>query len=214
MHVKCAHSKQHHKHKETECCVRNSLKERRQTSFENTSTEIRKQTQTHFPHTFPTHTTQGLMRKTLGRPAEVTSLLCSIINSVGTCIAYVIIISNNLTPVIASLLFPSFIGDEAFVTSLRVYVVVGVVLLFILPLCCLRKVSQLRFSSFLMLLCTIYLVTVVTLSCLFGAVDYSERPIPGLLEGGRDAMLKAVVPMRWDAGFLQAVPIFVFSFNV
>ena len=102
------------------------------------------------------------------------------------------------------------------VPRLRVCVVVCVAVAFILPLCSLRKVSQLRFSSFIMLICIIYLVMVVTSSCLFGAVDHTEKPIPGLLmdEGRSPVRLKDVNVLRWDATFLKAVPIFVFSFHV
>ena len=148
------------------------------------------------------------MRKGVGKYGEYLGLFSCILNSFGGCVAYLIIIGENFSPI-----FDRFVGEHfSNAQHTRAYVILLFSIL-ILPLCCMPKVSQLSYSSFFSVCSMLYIVLIVCLFGLLGTVDVMGKKTPSILFSSSDAFQRISL-YHEPAGLFSVLPLICFSFQV
>jgi amino acid permease len=150
------------------------------------------------------------MKRALGRVGEWLAISACVLNSFGACVAYLMIIGENFSPIFERVFYgPVGAGGKE---HTRTHVILLFSLL-ILPLCCMPKVSQLSYSSFFSICSIIFIVSLVCLFGLLGTVDVTGRHTPSLLFSYDDVTSRSS-SFRDVHGLLTALPLICFSFQV
>ena len=131
---------------------------------------------------------EALARASLGRHGALAYNVASLINCYGACVSYIIVTGDILPPLLHEL------GHDVS----RSAVLVGVTVIIIFPLSCLRDITALQYSSALAIF--IYLAFVCTMAYLGATAD-------------RDAAPREWPLLRPDpAGWIRAIPLCAFAF--
>ena len=174
------------------------------------------------------------MKKCLGQEAEYAALGCSILFCFGTCLAYLIFIGNNLSPVLHYFLYgipptPSSLLNTTSTAGVIVphphsffnkhVTLVIYSLFFIFPLCHLRRLKELSYTCFLSIGCIVYLTLGISYLAFTGSTDFLGHPThPLFVEDGNDSFVLSEVDdvhrFRGGLGLLHAIPLMIFSFQV
>lgn len=132
----------------------------------------------------------------MGRFGEMLALCCVVVQQLGACIAYVDVIGDVLDPIVANIDHPIFDG--------RVFWQIATVVIVIFPLCMLKKMDSLKFSSLVAVFLIFIFAVVVT--------------IDGVASANKDDLFtefstKAIRMFPDDAlGALRVVPVVCFAF--
>ncbi|EIE22920.1 hypothetical protein COCSUDRAFT_47742 [Coccomyxa subellipsoidea C-169] len=146
-----------------------------------------------FAERYQSHTYSGLVRKALGRKLSASLSAILILYLWGSCIAYLVIIGDSFSPLIAL-----GVGDGSFLADRR-FVITTIGLLLILPMCFPRDLGALAWVSMAAVIGFMYTAIVIVIR---GTEIVMER------EDLSDVKL-----FRWTFDALFAVPIVVFGFN-
>lgn len=104
---------------------------------------------------------------------------------------YIVAVKDIFENIVSFNILPEWLANKYLLT-----VIFWVFL--VLPLCLLKKIDNLRFSSFLGLVCVLYtVVTIVILAC----TDFTQSE------------WTAIVPFKFDIGLIKAVPLMLFAFS-
>ncbi|BDA50337.1 Putative sodium-coupled neutral amino acid transporter 7 [Coccomyxa sp. Obi] len=146
-----------------------------------------------FAERYQAHTYSGLVRKALGRKLSASLSAILILYLWGSCIAYLVIIGDSFSPLIAL-----GVGDESFLADRR-FVITTIGMLLILPMCFPRELGALAWVSMAAVIGFMYTAIVIVI-----------RGTEMVMERGD---LHDVKLFRWSFDALFAVPIVVFGFN-
>eukprot|EP00940_MAST-03C_sp_MAST-3C-sp2_P002169 g2169.t1 len=136
--------------------------------------------------------------KLYGRAAQVIVEAIVMLLNIGACAAYMLVVKELMPPSLAYLL-PSVFGgaSDELLTAILVF---GIVL----PLCCLRDISSLRFTSMLAFGFAIFLVVAVSVR--------SVQHMSSLYGDGEDPVCSVAYKPHGLVGIFRALPLFSFSY--
>ncbi|XP_053575483.1 sodium-coupled neutral amino acid transporter 7 [Bombina bombina] len=143
-------------------------------------------------------TYQEVVRGVCGRTAGVICELLIAVYTFGTCIAFFIIIGDQLEKLLSAIMHISeassipWYADRKFTISLTGF-------LFVLPLSLPREISVQKYASFLSVLGTCYVTIIVLVRCIWRSSDNPSNDMPPS-------------PSSWLAVF-NAVPTICFGFQ-
>ncbi|CAH2323830.1 sodium-coupled neutral amino acid transporter 7 [Pelobates cultripes] len=143
-------------------------------------------------------TYQEVVRGVCGRHAGVLCEILIAVYTFGTCIAFFIIIGDQLDKLLSAMMHNAVGGSIPWYAD-RKFTITVTGLLFILPLSLPREISVQKYASFLSVLGTCYVTVIVIVRCIWPSSVIPTRDIPSS-------------PSTWLAVF-NAVPTICFGFQ-
>ncbi|XP_063294698.1 sodium-coupled neutral amino acid transporter 7 [Pelobates fuscus] len=143
-------------------------------------------------------TYQEVVRGVCGRHAGVLCEILIAVYTFGTCIAFFIIIGDQLDKLLSAMMHNPVGGSIPWYAD-RKFTITVTGLLFILPLSLPREISVQKYASFLSVLGTCYVTVIVIVRCIWPSSVIPTRDIPSS-------------PSTWLAVF-NAVPTICFGFQ-
>lgn len=148
---------------------------------------------------------QSVVKVLYGRNAEMVVIISIAIYGFGSCIAYLVIISDQFVAVVTA-----FVSDDGWYNS-RFFILPLATLVIVLPLSLLKDVSLLKYSSFLATAMVYYFTLMILYFSLVGTVDENGVPTPALI-GDASEIKTQINWWEWSLQYFQCAPIICFAF--
>uniref|UniRef100_A0A7S4IB43 Amino acid transporter transmembrane domain-containing protein n=1 Tax=Vannella robusta TaxID=1487602 RepID=A0A7S4IB43_9EUKA len=148
---------------------------------------------------------QSVVRAVFGRGMELFMILSIALYSFGSCIAFLVIIGDQFVPIIQE-----FLGYDAWYAS-RWFIISTTTLVIVLPLCLMKEINRLKYSSFLATAMVYYFALMVIYFALMGTVDDTGAQTEPLIDN--TVPIASEWNWKFSLQYFQSIPIICFAFQ-